>query len=304
MNAAGASLVIGATGLLGRAISERLRSLGHRVAEARRQSADGSPSLDISAMARSWKPPSGVATAYLCAAVTSQRVCRASFKEAYAVNVTNTVVLARRLVDAGIFVVFPSTNLVFDGSRPQEQANAARCPRTAYGRMKAHAEERLLAIGAGIGIVRLTKVVHGHLPIFAQWQSSLTRDADVHPYYDMVFSPVLLREAVSVLITAGRVRAEGVMQISAQDDISYAEACRLLAKYLTVPEARVKPVSWQDDRSGLEHVPEHTTLETGRAEEVCGFVPRKAHAVLEEVFAHPTALRGASGHLLDQLKRR
>lgn len=293
MTAAGASLVIGATGLLGRAISERLRSLGHRVLETKRQSSDGSPSLDISAMTGSWTPPSGVATAYLCAAVTSQRVCRVSFDEAYAVNVTNTVLLARRLVDAGIFVVFPSTNLVFDGSRPHEQANAARCPRTAYGRMKADAEQRLLAIGGGIGIVRLTKVVHSHLPIFVQWRSTLSRDADVHPYHDVVFSPLLLREAVSVLITAGRARAEGVMQVSAQDDISYAEACRLLAKCLAVPEARVKPVAWQEAQSGLEHVPEHTTLGTGRAEEVCGFAPLKAHAVLEEVFAHPTALQGA-----------
>jgi xanthine dehydrogenase small subunit len=59
-------------------------------------------------------------------------------------------VLARRLLSLGAFVVFTSTNLVFDG----EQAHYATCatphPTSEYGRQKAEAERALLALGARV----------------------------------------------------------------------------------------------------------------------------------------------------------
>lgn len=236
-------------------------------------------------MAASWVPPSGVTTAYFCVAVTSQEACQNAFHQAYAVNVSNTVLLIRRLVEAGVFVVFPSTNLVFDGSQPRVLAEAVRCPRTAYGRMKAEAEMKLLTLGDGVGVVRLTKVVYDQLPIFAQWFTLLSRGVTVHPFRDMVFSPLPLRDAVSVFVAVGQERAHGITQASAQDDISYAQACSLLASHLNITEPLVKPVSWQDSDQRPDHVPEFTTLDTTRAEKLCRFNPLRAQSVLEELFA-------------------
>lgn len=289
MNDTGESLVIGADGLLGRAISEHLHRLGQRVVETRRRSHLASPPLDITTMAESWQPPHNVKTAYFCAAVTSQAECRASFDHAYAVNVKGTVSLIRRFVDAGIFVVFPSTNLVFDGSRPLVPHGAATCPTTAYGRMKAEAEARLLAFGEGVGIVRLTKVVHTGLPLFTQWRTDLVSGLPVRPFHDMVFSPLPLTEAVSILIAVAHARVHGIIQASTQDDISYAEACCLLAERLTIPMSRVQPMSWRDSGHIFEHVPSHTTLDTSAATELCGFQPPQARAVLSQIAGSLTA---------------
>lgn len=290
MTTTGAALVIGATGLLGRSVSEYLRTLGHRVVETSRRQTPGDVPLDILADAGSWKPPVGITTAYFCAAVTSQRECRQSFARAYAVNVTATVLLVRRLIDAGIFVVFPSTNLVFDGSQPHVLADTIPNPRTAYGRMKAEAETQLLAIG-GVGIVRLTKVVHDRLPIFAEWRAALTHGIAVHPFDDMVFSPLSVRDAVSVLVATGHNRLNGLIQASAQDDISYAKACRLFVQRLHVAESLVKPVSWRRFVDRPEHAPEHTTLDTTRAQDCCGFIPTSAHAAVEDVVAAATVVQ-------------
>ena len=293
MTTAGASLVIGANGLLGRSVSERLRNLGHRVVETSRRLTAGSLPLDILAIDGSWEPPAGITTAYFFAAVTSQSECRKSFDLAYAVNVTATVSLIRRLVDAGIFVVFPSTNLVFDGSQPHVLVDAIPCPRTAYGRMKAEAETRLLALG-GVGVVRLTKVVHDRLPVFAAWHTSLTQGIAVHPFRDMVFSPLPVRDAVSVLVAMGRNHLPGVIQASAQDDISYAKACHLFAHRLHVASSQVRPVSWRGSDERPEHVPEHTTLDTSRAQEFCSFTPPSAQAAVEDVIASATAIQHAT----------
>jgi len=289
MAATSASLVIGADGLLGRSISGRLRGLGGRVIETRRQLTAGTPPLDIAKMSTSWPLPPNVTTAYFCAAVTSQHKCRTAFDRAYAVNVTGTVALIRRLVDAGVFVVFPSTNLVFDGRWPRVPAEAATCPRTAYGQMKAEVEANILAIGGGVGVVRLTKVVHGGLPVFAEWRTSLTRGVDVRPFHDVVFAPLALREAVSVLVTVGQKQVPGILQASSRNDISYAEACFFLAKELDIPGSRVKPVSWQESARHFEHAPSHTTLDTSRAERICGFSTPTAQAVIEDVLGIPTA---------------
>lgn len=293
MTTNGAALVIGANGLLGRSVSERLRRLGHRVVETSRRPTAGSVPLDILAVAGSWEPPAGITTAYFCAAVTSQSECRKSFDHAYAVNVTATVSLIRRLVDAGVFVVFPSTNLVFDGSQPHVLADATPCPRTAYGRMKAEAETRLLALG-GVGVVRLTKVVHDRLPVFDEWRTSLIQGIAVHPFHDMVFSPLPVRDAVSVLVAMGRNRLHGVIQASARDDISYAKACCLIAHRLHVAESHVKPMSWQGSDQRPEHVPEHTTLDTSRAQEICGFMPPSARAAVDDVIAAATVIQHAT----------
>jgi dTDP-4-dehydrorhamnose reductase len=293
MRTDGAALVIGANGLLGRSVSERLRSLGHQVVETSRRPTAGGLRLDMLAIAGSWDPPAGITSAYFCAAVTSQSECRKSFDRAYAVNVTATVSLIRRLVDAGIFVVFPSTNLVFDGSQPHVLADAIPCPRTAYGRMKAEAETQLLGLG-GVGVVRLTKVVHDRLPIFTEWRTALTQGIAVHPFHDMVFSPLPVRDAVSVLVAVGRNRLQGVIQASAQDDISYAKACRLFVHGLHITESQVKPASWRGSDQSPEHVPEHTTLDTSRAREFCGFIPPSAQAAVEDVIAAGTAIEHAT----------
>lgn len=296
MTPTGVSLVIGADGVLGRSISEQLRSLGHCVIETKRLPADGNPPLDIATMAASWPLPPNLTAAYFCAAVTSQHECRTAFKRAYAVNVTGTVVLIRRLVDSGVFVVFPSTNLVFDGSRPHVPAEAATCPRTAYGQMKAEVEANVLAFGGGVGVVRLTKVVHGALPIFSEWRTSFRRGLELRPFHDMVFAPLAISDAASVLINVGQQQAHGITQASAQDDISYAQACHFLARRLGVPESHVRPVSWQESGMHFEHVPAHTTLDTSRAEQFCGFSTPTARAVLEEALHIPNAAHQAPGN--------
>ncbi len=56
-----------------------------------------------------------------------------------------TSLLIKRLVAVGIFVVFISSNAVFDGTIPFVRADQPVNPKTAYGRQKAAAEEALFA---------------------------------------------------------------------------------------------------------------------------------------------------------------
>lgn len=269
MTAAPAILVVGSDGLLGGGLEERLARAGRRVLRTTRHGGDGAIGLDLAADPGTWSIPDGPVVACLCAAVTSMDRCRERPDMARAVNVTGTLELARRIVARGGRVVFPSTNMVFDGGTPFQRADAAPSPRSAYGRLKAEAEAALLALGGPTCIVRLTKVLGGRVPLFERWAASLCAGDPIRPFSDLVMAPVTLAHAVDVLARACTDSMTGILQVSACRDVSYAEAALRLAAILPAEAALVRPVP----ASGVEHVARHTTLDTSRVRAELGLEP-------------------------------
>jgi len=262
------ALVIGSDGSIGRALTEELRGAGKAVAETTRRralpfSADRT-FLDLNDDMSCWEPPGDVAVAYLCAGVSSLERCRVVPRESARVNVDHTVALAERLVARGTFVVFPSTNLVFDGTRPHRRAEDPVCPRTEYGRQKADAERRLLALGESVAVVRLSKVLGPAVPLLSSWVLALRNNRVVHPFSDVVFSPVPLTFTVQLLRRIGELRLPGVVQISGTEDITYEQVARRAAERIGVCHRLVRPVTSNEAGVCLEAVPSHTTLDTTR----------------------------------------
>lgn len=283
MAAGGTVLVVGADGEIGTAVARQLEASGTPVARtSRRGTADSLP-LDLAAAASSWSLPSGVSAAVLCAAVSSTETCSHDPVEARRVNVEATLELARRLTVAGSRLVFLSTNLVFDGSVPFVPADAPRCPRTAYGRMKAEVETELFALDAATTVVRLTKVVGRPLPVFTRWREALARGEPVHPFSDMVMAPVTLAVAASVIAAAAREPLGDILQVSARADVSYAEVARRLAARWGFSADLVKPMVTAGAGLRLEHVPSHTTLDPSAVRDRLGLEPPDPWAAVEEV---------------------
>src|SRR6266404_4182540 len=117
MNGTETMLVIGADGMIGRALAARLTSDGYNVIGTSRRAEDGLIAFDLARDAEQWSPPSAK-VAFLCAAVTSQEKCRNEPTASRAVNVNATLALAEKLVQQGTHVIFLSTNLVLLGERP------------------------------------------------------------------------------------------------------------------------------------------------------------------------------------------
>ena len=284
----GEVLVVGADGTIGAAVAARLEAAGVPVIRtSRRVTADRgaigrSLPLDLAALPAAWAPPPGITTAVLCAAVTSTDACRDHPDECRRVNVEATIELGRRLADVGARVVFLSTNMVFDGSMPCVPATAPRCPRTAYGCMKAEAEEGLLTLG-GTTIVRLTKVVGRTLPVIERWRQALGRSEPIHPLADLVMAPVALDFAAAVIAAAAREPLGPILQVSALADVSYAAvACRLAARW-GYPADLVRPQTVSASELTLEHVPLHTTLDGSAVRDRLGLQPPDPWAAIDEV---------------------
>jgi dTDP-4-dehydrorhamnose reductase len=260
MNAAETMLVIGADGMIGRALAARLTRDGYIVIGTSRSATPGTIPLDLAGDSAQWSPPPA-SIAFLCAAVTSQERCRKEPAASRKVNVDATLALVEKMAQKGIHVVFPSTNLVLSGELPYQTAGEPYAPQTEYARQKARVEKCLRQL-PGTCIVRFTKILDGGTPLLRGWCESLLKGQPIRPFADMPIAPVPLDFAIRALAAIAAARTTGIVQVSAAEDISYAAAARFAAKRLGAAEDLVQPVTVAASGAEIEYVPRHTTLDT------------------------------------------
>jgi len=266
-------LVIGGSGLLGGELCRRWRASGQEVIATNRQT------LDLAGEVERWKPPEGGGVAVMCAAIADQEKCRREPAATRRINVEQTVKLAKRLVDSDYFVVFLSTNLVFDGAKPDPTPEERVCPATEYGRQKAAAEYGLLPLEEDHAIVRLTKVVHEKLPLFVKWREALERGETIRPFRNYVCSPISLEFAVAGIAAVAKAQAPGIWHFSARDNLAYSEMAQILARRGGYAESLVQSI---DAPSGvLEHLPTYASLDGARTEEKFGIEMPEAREALD-----------------------
>lgn len=294
-SAAAVDLVIGADGLIGGALLRYLGDSGVPVlgTTRRAEARPGILPLDLAQVGPEWRPPAEVGVAYLTAAVAQLSRCENDPVGAQRVNVDGALRIAAALIASGGFVVFLSTSLVYDGTRPAVPADASTCPVTIYGKQKALAEAGLLALGSAVAVVRITKVVAPRQGVFDAWQQALDRGESIEPFSDMVMAPVSLPFTVAALVAIGRHRQGGIWQLSGPADLSYAEAARHLLRCRGLPETRLRPTTARERGLSPSLVPRHTSLDTSRLEQELGLVPPPAAFVFDEVFG--ARRRGIAG---------
>ncbi|MCW2249492.1 dTDP-4-dehydrorhamnose reductase [Azospirillum fermentarium] len=268
-------LIVGGSGRLGRALSAAARDAGVRVTATTRHPHDagpGMPFLDLARNAGRFRPPADADAAVLCAAVTDLRLCAADPALARRINHDAVLAVAAACRDAGIFMVFPSTNLVFDGTRPFRRTDEAPTPHTPYGRLKAETEAALLAAG-NAAVLRLTKVLDPALPLLAGWAAALRAGQPVRAFHDMVLAPVGLDHAAGALLALAGARRAGVAHLSGDRDLSYHALAGILAARLGVPAGPVAPASRRDAGIADAAAPAHTTLSMDGLSDVAGTGP-------------------------------
>jgi dTDP-4-dehydrorhamnose reductase len=269
-------MVIGGDSFLGSNIAASLAKSRKQVLTTSRRKHNLSAScvyLDMSIDASGWEVPKGVETAIFCTAVTSIEQCRKYPRESKMINVDNTVALAAKLFRKGISIISPSTNLVFDGQRPNIRADEPPSPNIEYGRQKALAEHGLMNLGTDISIVRFTKILGRETPLIKQWIKDLNTKTAIYPFSDMVLAPISIDFAVRVIIAIAENKSSGIWQVSPQEDITYEQLARLLARKIGASQQYVDPISVSDSGLEFESIPKHTTLDASRLVSELGFIP-------------------------------
>jgi len=213
--------------------------------------------LDLSENISSWQPPDNIDVAYICAAICSIKECEEETGVARKVNVDNTVELAKKLVGSGAFVVFPSTNMVFDGAKPDYCENDNVCPLNEYGKQKVEAEKELLKIG-NCAIVRFTKVIGPNFPLIKNWINDLKNNVTVHPFSNMKMAPVSLKFAAKMMKKIGESKSTGIWHVSNNEEVTYEEVAKHIAKKINVSDDLIRAVKAKE----ITNIPDYTTLDS------------------------------------------
>jgi len=285
-------LLVGGDSEIGAATKRFMKAQGLEVAATTRRpqraTADA-PLLDLAHPLGDWAPPPDTRSACIFAAVARLADCHADPEEARRINVTQSLALADRLCAHGAYVLFLSTNQVFDGSLPHVAADAKTCPTSEYGKQKEDAEAALLArleAGAPIGILRLAKVVSPEMPLLHSWVEALSVARPVRAFDDMTMAPVPTDVVAAAITALMRERASGIFQLSGPRDVSYAEVARYIARKIGADPSLVTTVSALSAGMPPGAVPRHTTLDSRTLAERCDIRAPDVWDVVDQVLRH------------------
>jgi dTDP-4-dehydrorhamnose reductase len=159
------------------------------------------------------------------------------------------------------------------------------CPETEYGRQKAEAEERLLALGDKVMIVRLTKVLSKDTALLKQWTASLRANETIHPFSDMVLAPVSLGYLTDVLVRLIDLDRDGFIQVSGPEDMTYEALARYVAKLVGASQDLIHPLKSSESQIPIEWLPAHTTLDTSILEMAMDSPVPNVWSCLDQVIA-------------------
>ena len=286
-NYPGGILIVGSDCPLGNALAARFTQAGHQVFGTTRRSGLANESishLDLGQDLETWKCPPSVRVAILCVGISKLEACRKNPEDSFRVNVTGLTALAEKLAASGVFIIYPSTNHVFDGTIPWRKADESYSPVTEYGRQKAEAERRILGLGDAAAVIRTAKILAPGLPLFASWVEALKQGQVIQPFSDMSLAPIPLSCAVSIIQLVADLRLEGVFQASGECDISYEEAARIGARILGVSQDLVQAVPASKSGALSEPGPVHTTLSIERLISTLGVIPPGVTRTVETAF--------------------
>jgi dTDP-4-dehydrorhamnose reductase len=282
-------LIVGGDSEIGAAAYRVLRAKGEPVAATTRRPecvAPDRPLLDLSNPLDSWEAPHGTRAVCVCAAVARLAACAADPEGAAFINVFQTLTLIEKLLARGIFVLFLSTNQVFDGRAPHVRADAPHSPVSEYGRQKARAEAVLcgsMARGAHLAILRLAKVVSADMPLIEGWIGDLSTGKPIRAFNDLMLAPTptdLVCAAISSLLED---RASGIFQLTGPRDVPYADVGRFLARYLGTEPALVKDASARGAGLPEGATPLNTTLDSSLLRTRYGFEVPDVWEIVERV---------------------
>ena len=236
------AVVLGARGMLGTALRERLPAAGWRVAAAvGHGECDIADAAAVRALVEAARPD----VVFNAAAYTDVDRAESEPAAADAINAAGAENVARAAAAAGAAVVHYSTDFVFDGEleRPYVEDDPP-APQGRYAASKAAGDARVAAAAERHFILRVG-CLYGQGG--RNFPSTITRrlraGETIRAHNDRFGSPTWAREVADVSAALARTTHHGLYHCTAQGETTWADFARLAAELLGVPADRVRGVS-------------------------------------------------------------
>jgi len=283
-------LVTGASGLLGSRLVELAITRGHEVCSTYHAHpvTRGNPRrLDLTEEkeVRRCLTEERPEVVIHSAAITDVDFCERNPELAMDVNGSVTGSLAEACFDAGSYLVYVSTDYVFDGKSGLYKESDEPKPINVYGQSKLLGEQRVLQESADFCVAR-TSVLYGwgreHRPNFATWlHENLSANRKVTVVTDQYASPTLNTNLARMLIEVAERRIHGILHLAGNTRVSRYEFALMLTKQFGFNENLVTPVK-AEATQWIARRPFDSSLSVAKAQEILTNKPATLDEALNE----------------------
>lgn len=209
-----------------------------------------------------------------CAALTQVDECEQQPIKAWEINVTATRFIVDAAKKINAFVIFVSTNFVFDGlSGPYKEEDTVN-PVSYYGSTKVAAEKAVAESGLQYAIVR-TCLLYGNIlfgtrsNVISWVKENLEQGKKIKVVSDQWRTPTYIEDLAKGILLIAEKKVVGLFHISGKDFLSPYDMAMATADYLHL------------DKSLIEKVDASVFTQPAKRPATTGFVINKAKKVLD-----------------------
>jgi len=235
-------LIIGATGLLGRALLDHWHE--DEVVPASSRDANICSPAELRALFARCSPDWVV----LAAAYSDVDGCEKNPGHAHEVNTQGAVNVAQAARDFHARLLLLSSDYVFDGSKqsPYEPADPPH-PLNVYGRSKAEAEQRTRELLPGCCILRTSWIFGTAGPCFPETILNAARNQEeLHVVNDQRGAPTWNRDLARAIIRLVHSGAQGIVHATNAGECTWFEFAQEILRGAGLGRVKVLPVSSQE----------------------------------------------------------
>ncbi|MBI5240602.1 MAG: SDR family oxidoreductase [Elusimicrobia bacterium] len=223
------------------------------------------------------------------AGIASVDYVETHYAESLESNIVGTLNVTSACRRSGTYLVYISTNAVFDGKKPPYREDGPLAPVNKYGRLKVECERLVSETLTGFSIARPILMYGWNHPVCrpntATWTyDQLRRGKRMNVVDDVFENPLYNRQAGRALWALARRKPRGIFHLAGKDTVSRYEFARAVARAFGLDASLITPVR-SSFFKGIAPRPSNTSFVTARMRKVLGVAPMSLAEGLRDMTA-------------------
>tara|TARA_B100000029_G_scaffold43584_1_gene40367 strand:+ start:9593 stop:10465 length:873 start_codon:yes stop_codon:yes gene_type:complete len=215
--------------------------------------------------------------------MTDVELCEKEKTSAFKINSEATEIIAKESANLGSFLVYVSTDYVFDGNAGMYNENDEPNPLGFYAKSKLDGEKHVQKYSPKYCIARISTPfgIHQRKKSFPVWViENLKQKKQINVLTDQITSPTYVPNLSKMLIEISNKKIDGILHVSGATNVSRFDMARMIADKLEYDQSLLNPITI-DDMNWNAKRPRNSSLDTSKANSILEESPQKLDQSIE-----------------------